>query len=290
MTETETGKYQITMPSENQFINILILCVLLTITQKLSASAEAPSHHMATENVSGNTHTITFSCSVPAENELFNVLLKVYQQAFRTLNHSFLMIYQPDKRSKAELLSGHVDGHCGLTTLSLKQMEKYPIDIINVEMGRLNVYSISRLRQHQLSRLDKLPTPLPSIVAVRGGTVSLLLKQHNIPHDIVRTAEMAFKMMLGHRQDVLVLNNMEMEHLLETTDSRAQVVISKPLAHLYIHPAMNTHYRSLIPKLEYQLKHIKAQAGGPISEETYSEWRNLFINTKDTTPITQHQQ
>jgi hypothetical protein len=243
---------------------------LLLLLPGLASTSEA------NNNLHNKQESITFNCSVNPENDLYTLLHEFFKFIFTALDKDFSMIYQPDMRSKSELLAGNVDGHCGMSHISIQQLDNSRISEVSTVIGLLKIYAISSKRdENKYSNLNDL-TSNSSIISVRGGSASLLLKNREITHLEVRTPEIAYKMLIGQRVDIFIINGIQLDQLKQKTNSLKELYTSPPLSELRIYPVLSHKSKHLLPELDYQLSKMVAQAGGPITTDSYENWKSAI--------------
>lgn len=206
---------------------------------------------------------INFACSAQADSPEFAMALRLYQQAFASLDFNFTMYFAPPRRGQAELLSGKADGHCG----DLAGLELTSDQVIRLELALLvteaNAYTYEAALR--ASTPDALFSAGPAVGVLRGGASLESLLQPWPQIDRLRVDDMAqgLKMLAAGRIQLLVVPSVLLNsHLQRNNVERPWIAAT--LQRYTLYPYLHRRHQALAPALTQALARTLSAPDNPL--------------------------
>ncbi|GAA5314994.1 MAG: hypothetical protein AseanaTS_01980 [Candidatus Pelagadaptatus aseana] len=210
-------------------------------------------------NRAGERH-IVFSCSIPAQYPLFEVVEDFYRQAFEALGYRFTMVPMPRIREMAEVINGRVDGSCVRTNLPPFNDKEHLI-LVDVPLAGVSTIILST------RQLDGEPEQILTsgrLGYVRGSQVSINALKHFPGMEVVglNTQESGLKMLVAGRIDYLLDNSVVVKIVSETLGIESLLYRKSFGDPVLLYPYLNRRYEELAEPLAEQLRHQLQQYPG----------------------------
>lgn len=234
----------------------ILLCCLCSLVSLFS-------HFSVAEDTA--RPSITFICGgVSVESPLFKAASDIYKTAFTALGYDFKMISSPNlKRSLAEANHGGIDGDCARSANLNSTINGSRLQKINVKILETSIAAWSRDSTLVISSADDIRRLNLKVGYLRGTIVTeKFLTTHQISNTLaINTPELAIKMLLAGRYDLLLLSPQVVKSELRRLKRENSVHNVGTLERNDLYPYINERHKALIPQLEIELRKIVPPTG-----------------------------
>ncbi len=221
---------------------------------------------------------ITFACQEPIDAPSFEILTVLYQYVFSLQGYTFEMISTPYKRGVHKVITGSLDGACGISRELYDSINSPTIILSNSALARITISASYANDRPAISSLKGLNNPSLRVGATAWSTSNLLLAKDNIAFIPIASVDQAARMLIAGRLDYVVSSQFVISRVLAEINTRKKLIHSTSLYEVNMYPLLHARHKNRLKKFDQTLSKILYCVGSPISANTMELWRKVILD------------
>jgi len=247
--------------------NLRIITLLGVLALAGTAQSEQPRH-------------ITFACQEPTDAPSFEILTVLYQYIFSRQGYTFEMISTPYKRAVHKVITGSLDGACGISRELYDSINSPEIILSNSAFGRITISAFYTKDRPTIFSLEDLNNPSLRVGATAWSTSNLLLAKDNITFIPIASVDQAARMLIADRFDYVVSSQFVISRVLAEINTQKRIINSTSLYEVNMYPLLHARHMNILQEFDQTLSRILNCIGSPISANTMELWRKAMLDQR----------